>query len=450
MSVPILGCLLLACCFSASAASGSAEAVILLTGQGAAGSSATPSVDTECEGSSVHDSGYVIYVLVPRTCVVGDQSELALKLPLAENAFEQFEISGLKFEHEYQLHLQSGTTRTLSVHRRGTWRGFPNLHSWRWRDGAGLLTKDGHLYLLGGWTGGAGGENEVWRSNNARDWTLINASAPWAGRHGAAWLVHGSQLIVASGDFIDDVWESSDGIRWRQLSRDAQFGRRYTPMGVSAGPLMLLMGGQVDPNEPAYGGGHFRYAERDYCPGKEKCAVAGLNDVWASRDGINWFEVSSRAPWRGRSLVQGGLFFKGRIYVVGGGLKAAIHNEAAETYIEFSDVWSSADGREWRLETTDMGFTPRTHTTVVTSPNACYVVGGSVTLQTNVSNEVFFSTDCVHFQPIPDPSPMQRRHAAGVAWFNGSLVVMGGPPYGGEDSADPPAGTTVWQYFPDE
>jgi hypothetical protein len=44
--------------------------------------------------------------------------------------------------------------------RRGTWATYPTGRSWR--DGAGLLAKDGGLYLLGGWSSGLGTNSEVW------------------------------------------------------------------------------------------------------------------------------------------------------------------------------------------------------------------------------------------------------------------------------------------------
>jgi hypothetical protein len=39
------------------------------------------------------------------------------------------------------------------------------------------------------------------------------------------------------------------------------------------------------------------------------------------------------------------------------------------------------------------------------------------------------------------PADLPARHASSLAEFNGTLVLLGGPPYGG-------ASTQVWQYVP--
>ena len=94
----------------------------------------------------------------------------------------------------------------------------------------------------------------------------------------------------------------------------------------------------------------------------------------------------------------------------------------------------------WTQEASTLGFLPRTHFALLSTQGGCYVANGSITTQQNFTNEVFFAPDCVHFQPIADPSPMGVAHATSMAEFNGSIVVLGGHTYF--------VGTTVWQYFP--
>ena len=82
---------------------------------------------------------------------------------------------------------------------------------------------------------------------------------------------------------------------------------------------------------------------------------------------------------------------------------------------------------------------PRTHFSVVATPEGCFLSDGSVGTQVNLSNELFFAANCVDFAPVAVPAEMPVRHASSLAAFNGSIVILGGP--GG-------AGTSVWQYFP--
>jgi hypothetical protein len=136
------------------------------------------------------------------------------------------------------------------------------------------------------------------------------------------------------------------------------------------------------------------------------------------------------------------MWFKGRIYLVGGGLKLAGAGEAlAETTEEHNDIWSSADGVHWRLELQHAAFSARTHHAVLATRDGCYVAGGSIGQQLRTTNEVWFAADCVNYRLLPGSLAMGIRHAASIAEFNGTVVVLGGH---GDT-----AGTWVWQYFPD-
>lgn len=350
-----------------------------------------------CDGR-VHETGHVVYV-------VGD----------CETAV----FDGVALEQGVETTI--GRTRALLV-RPGTWRMFPNEDSWAARDGAGLLYFNGELYLLGGWIYGPT-SNEVWKTRDLHEWTFVG-HAPWPARHGAAWLVHEGRMFVIGGDLLDDVWSSADGVNWSLEAARAPFGPRYTPNAASVGGFIVVYAGQHwDPVE--------------WCVYEPACRPVGIRDVWRSRDGRSWERLLD-TPWDGRGLIHGSLVHRGEIYLVGGGLKAPPPNERyAETWSEFADVWSSRDGRRWTYRGT-MDH-PRTHFSVVATPEGCFLSDGSVGTQVNLSNELFFAANCVDFAPVAVPAEMPVRHASSLAAFNGSIVILGGP--GG-------AGTSVWQYFP--
>ena len=126
---------------------------------------------------------------------------------------------------------------------------------------------------------------------------------------------------------------------------------------------------------------------------------------------------------------------------IGGGLKGSEPNASFnETIAEFGDVWSSRDGVSWQQRVQRVSYPLRTHFSVLGTPFGCVVSDGSVARQYDVSNDLYIATDCEHFEPIAN-TPQQRRHASSLVYFNGSLVLLGGPP------TDSP-GTEVWQYFP--
>jgi len=380
-----------------------------------------------CANADLYDSGSVAYVVVPRDCNVEPPLSVQFNIGIG-SASESRQVSLSDFDADSLVELSPDLSRAVSVHRRGTWRQFPNTDSWDWRDGAGLLSKDGGLYLLGGWNSDTGGKNDVWFTRNLREWTRLAASAPWPGRHGSGWLVHRNRLYVIGGDLIDDAWSSSDGVTWRAEAALAPFGKRYTPNAVSDGNQIILYAGQY-------------WEPYDWCAYSEVCTAVGLSEVWTSTDATSWTKLS-QAPWKGRGLIHGGARFKGRIFLVGGGLKMGLPGGSIpETVEEDSDIWSSADGITWVREATALGFLPRTHFALLATESGCWVANGSVGTQSNTTSDVYFASDCVHFAPIPDPSPMGTRHASSLVEFNGTIVVLGGH----RDTA----GTAVWQYFPD-
>jgi hypothetical protein len=288
---------------------------------------------------------------------------------------------------------------------------------WAWRDGAGLLAKDGGLYLLGGWNGdGAPTASEVWFTRDLVTWEF-KGNAPWTGRHGAGWLVHDDRLYVIGGDYLDDVWSSPDGVTWTQHAAGASFGKMYAPNAASFNGKLLVYNGMREDG-------------------------TGSPDVWQSEDGGVTWSLLAAAPYAGRALIHGAAVHNGRLYVIGGGLKAGVPPNGddwpTDTVAEFTDVWSTADGVDWRMETSDMGFPARTHFAVLGTPHGCYVANGSITKQRFTTGEVYHSPDCIRFSPVE--SPMPRVHATSLVEFDGKIVILGG-----HGTA---VGSSVWVYTP--
>jgi hypothetical protein len=385
----------------------------------------------QCRVASTSDNGTLLYVVMGKECTLAQGVALDLTVisgsALRPENVQHVAASFTELGTALPLDLPFLGTREVTVFQEGQWRLIPNPNSWAPRDGAGLLIKDGKAYLLGGWVHGPV-SNEVWVTKDLLTWEFLG-NAPWPARHGSAWLVHNNRLYVIGGDLIADVWSSADGIAWQEEAADAPFGRRYTPNAATINGKLVVYAGQ-------------HWFPTDWCSESPTCGVVGNNDVWESADdGKSWTVANPAAPWAGRGLIHGSIVFNGEIYLIGGGLKAGFPGAVSvETFAEFSDIWSSPDGHEWTLRVPQFSFLPRTHVSVLSTPFGCYVSDGSVGTQGNVSNDLFFAPDCLDYRPIPNP-PLQKRHASSVAYFNGTVVILGGPVAGG-------ALTDVWQYIP--
>jgi hypothetical protein len=144
--------------------------------------------------------------------------------------------------------------------------------------------------------------NDVWRSRDGVTWTQMTAAAPWEGRaglsaavlDGALYVFAGSvnddEAIVGGGpparEYFNDVWRSRDnGRTWTEATGSAPWSKRAGAATVVKGGHIYLLGGEVGFTCP---------------PTLPTCAPPYFNDVWRSRDGDVWKQVTPAAGWSPR------------------------------------------------------------------------------------------------------------------------------------------------------
>ena len=301
---------------------------------------------------------------------------------------------------------------------RYTWRCATMNAAFEPRDGAGMLSFRGKLWLLGGWNPWCeeffphpqDTNSEVWSSHDGRHWEF-ETHAPWAGRHCAGWLVHddgegkGEKLFVVGGDanppvgYDMDVWSSSNGKDWVCVNAQTPWSPRAGCITASCAGFLWLMGGQTkgDPDTTvgfAAGRGASAQAAASI-PTLNVGAKAGseraYNDVWRSRTGLQWECVTAAAPWAPRGWVGGNAVLNGRLWVVGGGFiggfdpatgtvgyvqDSLVYPVPKPTRLYLNDVWSSADGREWICHTAHAAFRRRHYHEVLSWDSRLWVLGG--------------------------------------------------------------------------
>jgi len=189
--------------------------------------------------------------------------------------------------------------------------------------------------------------NDVWRSSNGRDWSRVVEHAPWEGRAGLSSVVLGDWIYVMGGSknddsaivgpggparvYFNDVWRSRDGETWQQMTSEAEWAARAGAAVVAKDGYIYLLGGEdgfvCNPSTPR-------------CP-------PYFNDVWRSRDGAQWQQVTPAAGWSARPGHQC-VVAVGRIVCFGGfGLPT-----------NPTDMWASRDGMDWvKLRSTAWGAT---------------------------------------------------------------------------------------------
>ena len=277
------------------------------------------------------------------------------------------------------------------------------------RDGAGALVFKDKMWLLGGWNPkdkihfplrGAC-NSEVWSSADGAIWALENRQAPWEGRHTAGYVVHDGRMWIVGGDplerhYQNDVWSSSDGVHWDPVNTNVPWGPRVLHYTVAFDGKIWVMGGQTTPQ---------------FAPAPE----AFYNDVWSSPDGVSWTRVTEKAPWEPRGMIGGSVVFQDKMWILGGGT----YDTPAITNRTFrNDVWSSADGKNWKRHVEHASWGPRQYHNVAVFDDRMWVLG--------YGKDVWHSADGVNWVEVRG-TPWQSRHAASVFVYDDALWITGGP-----------------------
>jgi len=312
---------------------------------------------------------------------------------------------------EYEVTSQSEEPVKYSVkvvvHR---WEELTAAPGWKPRDGAGLVSFHGKLWLLGGWEAPIP-TSQVWTSDDGgRNWKRL-PDAPWTPRHGAGWVAFNDRIWVVAGDEKSDIWSSPDGINWTEEVHSAPFGSRYTPYVAVFKDRLWVMGGMswLDSD------GNNAY------PG-----ATAFNDVWSSSDGKEWTRVIAHAPWAPRGLIHGYAVLGDRLYIMGGGIKAGIGaGRGTDTVAEYHDVWYTLDGADWVRSTDWAPWAARTHLSVASTPSFIYLTDGSIRMQSQLSNEVWRTTDGHTWEAVT-PVPWTPRHASSLTYHQGRLYLASG------------------------
>jgi hypothetical protein len=239
------------------------------------------------------------------------------------------------------------------------------------------------------------------------DWVRVTQMAGWQARDSGGELVHGDRLWLLGGWFDSfkapprDVWSSPDGATWTLATKEAPWRSSDLPMCLSFDGRMWLMGGWHDGRLPGHG---------------------ASAEVWSSIDGASWTMVTKDAGWSTR-LAAGAVVFKGRMWILGGTENYYFGDDASLR----NDVWSSADGKDWRRETASAPWSPRAYHTAVAHDGKLWVIGGgNYVPKYQALNDVWSSLDGVHWQQVTDHAPWSPRIWFSSVVYRDRMWVLGG------------------------
>jgi hypothetical protein len=170
---------------------------------------------------------------------------------------------------------------------------------------AGAVVFDGKMWILGGTENYYFGDerslkNDVWYSSDGCEWTQVTPAAGWSPRaYHQAVVLGGKIYILGGGNYVpqyhakNDVWSSADGRTWTEVAGAAPWHPRLWFSAVAYRDRLWVLGGWS--NEPSKNWG----------------------DVWCSRDGRTWHELITAACWKARHE-HSAYVFRDKLWVAGG------------------------------------------------------------------------------------------------------------------------------------
>ena len=257
---------------------------------------------------------------------------------------------------------QDGATWTLEKPNTFIDANFDSAFDWEGRHTAGYVVHKNKMWIVGGDVNQKHYQYDVWNSADGKTWHYVNKGhdVPWGPRslhHSVAfndriWVMGGQAIPLPEGAgteelFYRDIWNSSDGINWQNITPKEPYWPQRGMIGGSVvfkDRMWILGGGIYDTPETP---------ERKF-----------FNDVWSSADGINWQCHVENAPWQQRQMHEVAVF-DNKIWVLEGYYTG-----------NRNDVWYSADGVNW-YELPDTPWKPRHAASVFVHDNGLWMVAGN-------------------------------------------------------------------------
>ena len=288
------------------------------------------------------------------------------------------------------------------------WTLVTNDAGWQARDSQGEVVFDGQLWIFGGWFDSyAAPPRDVWSSSDGRSWKQVANQAPWLHSDLSMSLAFRDRMWLMGGWYngrlpghsaSNSVWSSADGSEWKQETASAGWSPRVAAAVVAFKDRMWMIGGT-----------------ENYYFGDERSLK---NDVWSSQDGRHWELGAGNAPWAPRAYHQA-VVLNDRIYVFGGG------NYVPE-YKAHNDVWSSADGVEWRKETEAAPWHERLWFSSVVYRDHMWVIGGWSNNPSVNHGDVWYSKNGRDWTELKSDVIWKERHEHSAFVFQDCIWVAGG------------------------
>jgi hypothetical protein len=220
-----------------------------------------------------------------------------------------------------------------------------------------------------------------------------------------------------------DVWTSTDAVHWALVDAAPPF-IHYCSYISWRGRMWA-----IGPASFSSADGRTWQPEQLSAPALNRSVVYGDRvfsitgaTVRVSDDGRTWRVLTDTGPWGDREQPNV-LVFRDRLWVLGG-----VSRYGTPTMQIWNDVWSSTDGVHWELVTPVAGWSPRHWSSAIVFDGRIFVVNGWNPAAWPDGNgntdEVWYSDDGVEWARLPSERRWSARHASFSAVAPGGGLVL--------------------------
>ena len=268
---------------------------------------------------------------------------------------------------------------------------------WSARNAHQAVVFKNRMWVLGGNGIGNNKLSDVWYSSNGISWTMATANAGWGARSKHQALVFKNRMWVLGGFKLGDgarasrdIWDSTNGADWRQVTSDAAWsGVRITSV-VYNNKMWIIDGTNTN----------------------------GKLRIWDSTNGADWRQATSNAAFPTR-LSRSSVVFDGKIWLLGGKDQGGISHQ--------NDVWYSTNGADWHLVTTNAAWSKRVEHTTLVFDGKMWLLGGQVLdVKNKYQNDVYYSSNGADWSRLTAESSWEARENSSSVVFDNKIWVLGG------------------------
>ncbi len=264
---------------------------------------------------------------------------------------------------------------------------------------AASCVDDNVLYMSGGWNPTTNTfTSQVWTCNFDFQWQNHSTKDGWSPRNGHSLTKFKDRLYLIGGfnygsKYLQDIWVlnlDEEKEEWNCIQESPPWEGREGHQTLAFRDSLWIFGGITE---------------------------SGVkNDIWYSKDGVNWEEKFEIPPWSPRCF-HNVLLYNNKIWLITGSSSDGAKN----------DMYFSKNGENWQLFDGTLPFTPRFGSGVAVIDDKIWLIGGSDAKESEFYKDIWWFTEKEGWNELYIDTPWNPRWGFNcLQVYKGNLILLCG------------------------